>query len=440
MSRGERRVWRRVLSGEGGATLPVLLVAGGIALALVAMGAAFISAVNTERAARDQAVLTSKILTHLRAGLRAGVDAETGQRGYLLTGDARYLEPYRNGVDGWPRAHAELERTLRPVATPEQRAALDRMATLAEAKLAELAETIRLRDAGRAGDALALVRTDEGQELMAAYRREVAALEAFEARQLADAVLAAERAEGRSLPLIAALIALLALLIALMAYLQRDAAVNALAARDADTLRAARDQADLVSRELNHRIKNIFAVVQSMVSLARRGESEEVRGALQGLRERVQALATAHAVTRGELDASVADLHDLVGATLRPYEGTGAQITADGPPVAIPARSVTPLGLVLHELATNAAKYGALSGPEGRLAVRWSEADGQVTLAWDETVAGETKAPAQEGFGSVLLKTSARQLGGDAARHWTPEGLRASLSFPLGTVSGRTSV
>ena len=436
MSGRGQHVWRRVLRSEGGATLPVLLVTAGIVLALIAMGTAFLTAVKTERAAREQAVRTSEILSHLRAGLRAGLDAETGQRGYLLTSDARYLEPYLDGREAWPVALADLERTLGPVADEAQRTALDRMKTLAEAKLDELAETVRLKEADRADEALALVRTDEGQNLMGAYRAEVAALEAFEERQLRRMVVAAERAEARNLPLVGVLLVLLGGLIALMVWLQHNAAMNALAARDAATLRRARDQADLVSRELNHRIKNIFAIVQSMVSLARRGESEEVRGVLRDLRERVQALATAHAVTRGELDASVADLRDLAHATLGPYEGANARIDVDGPPVAVPARSVTPLGLMLHELATNAAKYGALSGHGGRLALTWTVEDGLLTIRWRETAPGRITAPTEEGFGSVLLATSARQLGGEASRRWPPEGLDARLSFPLDAVSG----
>ena len=430
----DRRVWRRVFRGEGGSSLPVLLVFAAIALALIAISAAFLGAVRAERAARDQAVRTSAVLSTLREGLQAGIDAETGQRGYLLTGDTKYLEPYALGAEAWPRALDDLERALQAEA-PTQQETVARLRSLAEAKLAELAETIALSDAGRKAEALALVRSDEGQRLMEAYRADVAALRSIEERRLTDALLAAERAEGRNLPLVAVLLVLLAVLVGLMVWLQRDAAVNALAARDADALRRARDQADLVSRELNHRIKNIFAVVQSMVSLARRGETEPVRDVLQGLRERIQALATAHAVTRGELDASVADLGDLTRATLAPYEGSGAAITVGGPEVAIPARAVTPLGLVLHELATNASKYGALSGPEGRLDLSWTREGETVEMRWDETSPGETSAPQEEGFGSVLLKTSARQLGGEVTRRWEARGLQARLRFPLGAMS-----
>ena len=108
----------------------------------------------------------------------------------------------------------------------------------------------------------------------------------------------------------------------------------------------------------------------------------------------------------------------------------------DGPGIELPERAVVPLGLVLHELTTNAVKYGAWSKPGGMLTVRWRCPDGRLVLDWEEQGGEPPSAgsgePAHRGFGSALIDGSARQLGGTIERRFKPEGVKVRIDLPLG--------
>ena len=428
--------------------VPSLILILGLCLVLAGIGAALFQSNAAERAARQQVALTTEVLRHLRTALRMGLNAETGQRGFLLTNDALYLEAYNIGEREWLASIDALDRTLAEVATEEQRAAIARMRGLAEEKLAELAETIRLAREEGIDAALVLVRSDEGKRVMDRFRAEVAALEDEEQRILSAAITRAEVIEARTLPILAALTAAVIGLVVLGLWLERRTATAEAQAREADELRRARERSDLLARELNHRVKNLFSVILSIVSMSGRGASEEVRGAVARLRERIYALSLAHAVSQGQLDQEIIGLRQLLASTLAPYRGDAgaseeaARIVFDGPPVEVPVKAVTPLGLVMHELATNAAKYGALSVPEGRIAVTWERlapghGDGEIgdgralRLTWTERGGPPTTEPDHEGFGSIMLRQAARQLQGSVERRWTEDGLEAELRLPL---------
>ncbi|MGR3435422.1 MAG: CHASE3 domain-containing protein [Shimia sp.] len=414
------------------------LVLGGIGLALF-------QSVAAERGARQQVALTTEVLRHLRTSLRMGLNAETGQRGFLLTGDPFYLADYETGERQWLASIDDLDRTLAEVATAEQAAAIERMRTLATDKLAELAETIRLARADDLDGALALVRSDEGKDLMDRFRAEVAALEDEEQAILTAALTRAEVIEARTLPILAMLTAAVVGLVVMGLWLERRTATAEARAREADELRLARERSDLLARELNHRVKNLFSVILSIVSMSGRGASEEVRRTVASLRERIHALSLAHAVSQGQLDREIIGLGELLTSTLAPYrggEGADGRLTLDGPPVEVPVKEVTPLGLVMHELATNAAKYGALSVPEGSVVVRWEQlapgeappdaGDGPaLRLTWTERGGPAAEEPGHEGFGSIMLRQAARQLRGTVERRWTADGLEAELVLPL---------
>ena len=207
---------------------------------------------------------------------------------------------------------------------------------------------------------------------------------------------------------------------------------------DITSLRTAQQRSDLLVRELNHRVKNLFAVIGSIVSLSGRSVPE-ARGVLNVVRERVNALALAHTVGQGRLEEKNVPLGDIARATLAPYDRDAVEI--EGPEVALPFEAVTPMGLILHELMTNAVKYGALSVAEGRVSVRWTcSADDIVSLEWRETggplVAGE---PSTTGFGSIMLRQAEAQLGADVATDWREEGLHMTLTFPLHRAEGVAS-
>ena len=192
----------------------------------------------------------------------------------------------------------------------------------------------------------------------------------------------------------------------------------------------ARDRADLLARELNHRVKNLFAVILAIVQMSAR-DKPEAKEVTDSIAQRIRALLTAHEVSQGELDRPVASLRALVETSLAPYRSSKHPAEIDGPEIMLPAKRVTPLGLVLHELTTNAVKYGAWSN-EGTVHVTWSEKDGTVTLNWRETGADLDELPERKGFGSLLMTSAARQFGGTFDRSFTQDGLQVTIELPAG--------
>jgi two-component system CheB/CheR fusion protein len=208
---------------------------------------------------------------------------------------------------------------------------------------------------------------------------------------------------------------------------------------DVSERRHAQDQQALLLRELDHRIKNLFAVANGVVSLSARSAltPQDMAKTVQG---RLEARARAHLLIRpAGLDAGVAvegtTLGSLVQTIIAPYaDPTSAdddlRAVIEGPEVPIRGEAITSFALVLHELATNAAKYGALSAPQGRVRVSWAIEDGQLALIWEERGGPVIlAAPQREGFGSLLARRSASgNLKGSIAFEWEPEGLTVRLS------------
>lgn len=210
---------------------------------------------------------------------------------------------------------------------------------------------------------------------------------------------------------------------------------------DINERKKAEETQDLLVRELNHRIKNLFAVTNGVVSLSARsaGTPQEMAKAIRG---RLEALARAHELIipalggGGEAIKRGTTLDALVTAIASPYreqEGDRARLAIKGPNVPLGGQAVTSLALVLHELATNATKYGALSSSKGHIAISWSIGEGALSLIWEErggpAVAGP---PLGQGFGSLLARRSIEgQLGGVLAYDWKAEGLIVRLSTPM---------
>lgn len=197
------------------------------------------------------------------------------------------------------------------------------------------------------------------------------------------------------------------------------------------------EQNEILTRELSHRIKNIFAIVAGLIRLSARRDPS-VGAFARDLLARVLALGRAHDYTRPQSEQSKPDmadamLHGLLGELFRPYvEDGGERITVAGHNVPIDDKGATPLALVFHELATNAAKYGALSVPGGRVTVDVSRTGDTVTLLWRE-IGGPSisEAPRQEGFGTRLTTMSVeQQLGGTLDRRWLASGLEARVTMP----------
>ena len=402
---------------------------GTIALAMLGAIILIYNTIEGERSEREQVRKTNEILLELRNVGRAALNAETGQRGYLITLDKRYLEPYETGKSQFRPAVERLRELIGSDVTSRQEELLDQIENLGEAKFAELDETVAMLAAGDLLGARALILTDEGQEVMERLRRSIREMEEIESQILSDAIEDTARNEARVLPLLGGLALLLILATLSTVRLVARAARAEAEAAQAAALGEARDRADLLAKELNHRVKNLFAVILAIVKMSGR-DRPEAQDLLESITDRIRALLTAHEVTQGALDKPVASLRSLIETTLAPYRSESTPAELDGPEVMLTAEKVTPLGLVLHELTTNAVKYGAWSNG-GKLAVAWQRDGEDVCIEWRETGLKLKSEPDREGFGSLLMKSSARQLRGSIERRFGDGEVQVEISFPL---------
>ena len=192
----------------------------------------------------------------------------------------------------------------------------------------------------------------------------------------------------------------------------------------------AEERQALLAREVDHRARNALAVVQSIVRLTR---ADTIKAYIAAVDGRIGALSRAHTLL-AQSRWQGADLARLVEEELAPYRaGDDGKITANGPDVSLEPRTAQTLALALHELATNAAKYGALSVMPGRVGVTWELQPDSLVLRWSESGGPATEPPASPGFGIRVISASIeRQLEGETAFHWRPEGLHCSLRVPRG--------
>jgi PAS domain S-box-containing protein len=179
--------------------------------------------------------------------------------------------------------------------------------------------------------------------------------------------------------------------------------------------------------EVDHRAKNVLAIVDSLVRLSRADDVAQYAAAVQ---QRIQALSQAHALLseRGWKDV---DLREVVDGQIGKYRGEG--ILFDGPEVAVAPAMVQPLALIIHELAANAAVHGALSKPGGRLILEWERIDdtGGFRLLWTESGSPPVADNRKPGFGTVMVKALVeKQLSGRVKRVWQARGLEILLEVP----------
>jgi PAS domain S-box-containing protein len=210
-------------------------------------------------------------------------------------------------------------------------------------------------------------------------------------------------------------------------------------ARDITERKQAEEHQRLLLREMDHRVKNLFALASGVVALSARSATtpEELSSAV---RNRLAALARAHALTLpamsdgGRRIQQSTTLHALIRTILSPYEGRTdgdrARAAISGPDIRLAGGLVTTFALLLHEFATNAAKYGALSTPAGHIDIACSEDDSQFALTWQERGGPRIDSHADsEGFGTMLARATVKdQLRGEILRDWQPEGLVIRLS------------
>jgi PAS domain S-box-containing protein len=190
----------------------------------------------------------------------------------------------------------------------------------------------------------------------------------------------------------------------------------------------AEERQSLLAREVDHRARNALAVVQAIIRLTRAKSVDAYVAAVEG---RIRALSRAHMLLSHSRWQG-ADLGKLVDEELGPYRtGEAGRITVSGPDIVLHPATAQTLALALHELATNAAKHGALSANAGRVRFAWELKSGSLTLYWSETGGPPVEAPAAQGYGTRVIGASIeRQLGGRAMFDWRPEGLHCVMSIP----------
>jgi PAS domain S-box-containing protein len=200
--------------------------------------------------------------------------------------------------------------------------------------------------------------------------------------------------------------------------------------RDVSERKRAEEHQRLLINELNHRVKNTLAIVQGIAQQSFKGDNAtpEARQAFEG---RLAALSAAHNVLTDTSWAPVSMLQ-IVEDAVAPYRGHAGGFEIDGPPVAIAPKAAVSLALTVHELTTNAVKYGALSAPAGRVSIRWSVADGRLLFTWRESGGPPVAAPAKRGFGTRMIERGlAAELDGTATIHFGEQGVVCSVDAPL---------
>jgi two-component sensor histidine kinase len=182
--------------------------------------------------------------------------------------------------------------------------------------------------------------------------------------------------------------------------------------------------------EFDHRVKNILARVAVVAMYTRQG-SRSMDEFIQTLDGRIQSMATAHSLL-SQSRWTGAGLADLARHQLDPYT-TEANTTVQGPNVMLTAAATQAVAMVLHELVTNAAKYGALSSPSGRVSVEWEAPEGTLSIAWRETGGPPVAAATpQSGYGTSLIRDLIpHELGGTVDLVMAPEGVRCTIVIPF---------
>jgi PAS domain S-box-containing protein len=210
-------------------------------------------------------------------------------------------------------------------------------------------------------------------------------------------------------------------------------------ARDITLLKRARERQDLLLREMNHRVKNLFSLAISVLRLSGRSAGS-VPELIDSTTDRLSALARAHALTLasglGDLSqaAKPTTLHSLIQAITAPHDVPGdsdsSKFSVTGCDMEINTSVISSLALLLNEFATNATKYGALSATAGRIRIQCVNQGETLFVTWTERGGPEIVPPTNKGFGDLLVRTTIAGLGGEISRDWQPAGLVIRLSIP----------
>jgi two-component sensor histidine kinase/CHASE3 domain sensor protein len=442
---------------EAGRRLSIIL---SLVLVLAAAGASLFLVRSVDTQLSDIAN-TYEVRRQARDLILALVDAETGQRGYLITQEAQYLEPYELATATIDTTYRNLLKLIEN--NPGQLSQIEALAEPIAQKRDEMARSIQLAADGNLAQALALVRSGRGQRIMDELRDTVRTFIAAEDVKLAERNAAVQ---GYRQWLVVAILAALASA-ATLAYvlftrtqlqfsslerlssalaMQNEELEEHVRQRTAEAVEARehaereRARVEALLQDTNHRIGNSLATVSSLLGLQlSRTRSEEVRMALDAAQARVHAIASSHRRLRlgADLETISADeFLDAVLDDLRTTHAVGRSVTFHGEfdPLTINARDATTIGIVLGELVTNALKHAF---PPDRPGEIWAKlvrnAEGVAVLIVEDDGKGLSPdaAKSETGLGAMIVKQLARQFGGEP--HYDPRpggGTRVSVSLP----------
>lgn len=430
---------------------PRLAVLASLALVVLAAAAALIMTAGIDRQLVD-VTQTYEVRNQARELTIALTEAESGQRGFMLTQDQKYLEPYRRAVAGIDTR----VKTLVAITAADPRQA-DRVAAISDSisiKLAEMARTVDLIQSGRPGEAQTLIESGMGARLMDELR---SGLEQFIGEENAKLL---ERNKGIDLSRRALVVAIIVALAgaAILSYsllsrtqrqvsalaesrtqlLTQNEALEAQVRERTQAIEEAREHAEherqrveALLRDTNHRVGNSLATVSSLLGLQlMRTESDEVREALEAARARVHAVASAHRRLRLGDDLETVSAAEFLSAVLDDLHDTATMAKAvtlkgDFAPVEIGARDATTIGILVGELVTNALKHAFPDGRQGHIAVSFKRDTANVPtlrVADDGVGMAAERTPGEGGLGSVIVKQLANQFDGKPHYERGPNG------------------
>lgn len=445
-ARARRRLGRR------------LAVFAPLALVMLAVGAALVLVQGIDRQIND-VLHTYEVRNQARELTISLSEAESSERGYLLTGDRSYLEPYR-------RATASIDtRLLSLIAVTRddigQAARVRGIASEIAVRTAEMAQTIALVEADRGAEARTLIRTGMGERLMDNLRTTLEQFIGEENEKLLDRNRQINQSRRWLVgAIIVALAGAVVLAYALFARTQRQVSALArskdllltenevLEAHVADRTQALEEAREHAERErqrveallqdANHRIGNSLATVSSLLGLQLlRSTSGEVRAALEAARSRVHSVASAHRRLRLGDDLETASADEFLEAVLEDIAATAGdarnvKLVGQFEPIVVGARDATTVGILVGELVTNAVKHAFPAGRAGTITVTLKrDAAGVPTLSVVDDGVGMDGEPGEGGLGSVIVRQLANQFGGEP--HYERRaggGLSVSLSLP----------
>ena len=434
----------------------VTLLAGAILLLLAVNVTTFVMIQRTA-AFNDQVERSQQVRAAAGALLISLVDAETGQRGFLLTGRPEFLAPYNRAETSVPEQMAELERLT--AGDPQLEAHVAVMIEASRDKLAELERSVALSRTGRIGEAVQLVRSGKGRALMDTIRAQIGAIDEIEMVRLESRTRQSEYGSGLTL-WANDLGGLLVLVLAgIMIWLVRRYIGEIQDARDTlDRMNAgletevrdrtaqltlARDRAEAMLREVNHRVGNSLQLVSSFMSLQLRHLVDEgARAALTESQARIEAVAHVHRrlYTSDDMSSVAMDeyLEGLVaelGQSVAPGSGS-PNLVLKAAPLRVSTDQAVSIGVIVTELVTNAVKYAYEPGQDGeiRIILESGGRGGRALLTVEDDGPGLGDArPRGTGLGGKIVSAMASGLRSVIEYDPAHKGVRARLAFDLQT-------